>query len=249
MSSWDRYCLQKGCQMSDEEDTGRAADVMVRQIALSIQTGELKDGQTLPAERDLMEQFGLSRAVVREAVATLSNKGLIETRPRHRPVVRKPGYDTAFGALESIVTCLLQEQGGVKNLFDTRIMIEAMLVREAAKTAGKSDIAALKAALEANRETIEDSEAFYRTDTEFHRVLYHIPGNPTLPALHRAYTSWLAPHWSKMPRLPDRNELNYQSHLAIFEAILMRDPDAAEAALRAHLSDAWLQVKETFGDL
>ncbi|NIP76230.1 MAG: GntR family transcriptional regulator, partial [Xanthomonadales bacterium] len=39
------------------------------------------------------------------------------------------------------------------------------------------------------------------------------------------------------------------AHKEIFEAILMRDQDAAEAALRAHLADAWNQVRETFGDI
>ncbi|GLQ36201.1 GntR family transcriptional regulator [Amylibacter marinus] len=235
--------------MSDKDNTDRAADLVVRQLSLKIQSGELKDGQTLPAERDLMEEFGISRTVVREAVVALSNKGLVEARPRYRPVVRKPGYDAAFNALESIVTHLLHEPGGVKNLFDTRIMIESMLVREAAKDADKSDIARLKEALAANKESIENSAAFYQTDIDFHKVLYGISRNPVLPAINKAYTTWLAPHWSKMPRLPSRNEANYQAHLAIFDAILMRDADLAEAALRDHLQNAWSQVRETFGDI
>ena len=235
--------------MPSQEDKGRAADLVVQKLAEKIQTGELEDGQPLPPERNLMEEFGISRTVVREAVVALSNKGLIEARPRHRPVVRKPGYDAAFVALESIVTHLLHEPGGVRNLFNTRIMVEAALVREAAQNARKEDIAALKAALEANEAAIWDSEAFYQTDVGFHKILYNFPQNPVLPAINKAYTSWLEPHWSKMPRLEERNRRNYQSHKEIFEAILMRDPDAAEQALRTHLSNAWTQVKETFGDI
>jgi len=52
-----------------------------------------------------------------------------------------------------------------------------------------------------------------------------------------------------MPRLPDRNRINFSSHKAIYDAILMRDQDAAEEALRTHLSNAWIQVEETFGDI
>ncbi|WP_157772680.1 FCD domain-containing protein, partial [Pseudoponticoccus marisrubri] len=48
---------------------------------------------------------------------------------------------------------------------------------------------------------------------------------------------------------PDRNRANYEAHAAIFEAILMRDPDAAETCLRDHLDRAWAQVRETFGDV
>lgn len=235
--------------MQGHDDKGRAADLVVQKLAQKIQSGELSDGQTLPAERHLMEEFGISRTVVREAVLALSKQGLIEARPRHRPVVRKPGFDAAFDALESIVTHLLHEPGGVRNLFDTRILIEAALVREAASNATKEDILALKEALADNEAAIHDSEAFYETDIGFHKVLYNISRNPVLPAINKAYTNWLAPQWSQMPRLPDRNRGNFESHKEIYEAILMRDPDAAEDALRNHLKNAWEQVRKTFGEL
>lgn len=231
------------------EDKGRAADQLVQQLMAKIRSGEYADGAPLPPERNLMEEFGISRTVVREAVHALSSQGLVEARPRHRPIVRKPGYDAAVTVLESVVGQLLQDPGGVRNLFDTRILIEAGLARHAAQDATRDDIAELKAALDANAAAIEDSDLFYRTDMTFHGVLYRLPRNPVLPALHKAYTTWLEPHWSQMPRLPDRNRANFKAHQAIFEAILMRDPDAAEAALRSHLNTAWAQVCETFGDL
>lgn len=196
-----------------------------------------------------MEDFGTSRTVVREAVRQLSSRGLVEARPRHRPVVRAPGFDTAFDAVAGIVGLLLAEKGGVKNLFDTRTMIEVYLVREAALRGSKEDLAAMAVALEANKAAIDDNEEFYATDVAFHQVLYQVPGNPVLLALQKAYTEWLGPHWSAMPRMPDRNTTNYEHHRAIYEAILMRDPDRAEAALRAHLADAWYQVRATFGDI
>lgn len=235
--------------MQTPDNKGRAADQLVQKLAERIQNGELKDGQALPPERHLMEEFGISRTVVREAVVALSNKGLIEARPRFRPVVRKPGFDAAFDTIGSIVSHLLHEPGGVRNLFDTRILVESALVRQAAQIAVKDDIRALKEALEANKMAIEDSEEFYRTDIGFHQILYEIGNNPVLPAIHKSYTAWLAPQWSKMPRLPERNRGNYLAHHAIYEAILMRDPDAAEAHLRAHMHNAWQQVCQTFGDI
>ena len=235
--------------MSVKASANRAADHVIQTLEERIRSGELKDGQPLPSERHIMDEFRISRTVAREAVHALSNRGLVEARPRFRPVVRKPGYDAAVHAVGSIVAHLLDQPGGVKNLFDTRILVEAALVREAALHAEKDDVATLKHALDENAAAIEDSEFFYRTDMGFHEVLYRINGNPVLPAIHKAYTTWLSPHWSRMPRLPDRNQTNYQAHEAIFEAILMRDPDAAEVQLRLHLDDAWSQVRETFGDI
>ena len=83
----------------------------------------------------------------------------------------------------------------MKNLYDTRIFLEASLVRHAALQARKEDLEALRAALAANEAAIPDSEQFYRTDTAFHAVLYDIPKNPVFPAIHKAFTAWLAPHW------------------------------------------------------
>jgi GntR family transcriptional regulator, sialic acid-inducible nan operon repressor len=225
----------------------RAADAVVEAIEARIAAGEFADGSPLPPERDLIETFGVSRTVVREAVATLASRGFVESRPRFRPVVRRPGYEAALAAANGVVGHLLAQSGGVKNLYDTRIFLEAGLVRTAALHARKEDIAALSAALDLNEAAIPDSDAFYRTDVAFHAVLYDIPRNPVFPAIHRAFTGWLAPHWVKMPRSPERNRVNFLRHSDIYRAIRDRDPDAAEAALNAHLHAAWEYVRGTFG--
>jgi GntR family transcriptional regulator, sialic acid-inducible nan operon repressor len=224
----------------------RAADVVIRQLEEQIVSGALPNGKPLPAERDLMENFGASRTVIREAISTLSSRGLIESKPRFRPIVRKPDYETVLHATGNIVQHLLTEPGGVKNLYDSRVFIERALVRDAALSATKDDIAALKASLAANQASIPDSLAFYQTDVAFHGVLYSIPKNPIFPAIHAGYTAWLAPHWVKMIRSPERNEMNYKAHQAILTAILERDPAAAEEALKSHLVDAWDHVRTTF---
>lgn len=226
---------------------GRASDAIVDQIQQRILTGELAHNTALPSERDLMERFSASRTVIREAVATLASRGLLEAKPRYRPIVRKPGYDTALNSVGSIVQLMLQQQGGVESLFQSRVFVERGLARDAATSANRDDIAALKEALAANKAAMTDSDAFFRTDVAFHGVLYRIPRNPIFPTLHSAYSSWLKPHWGQMVRSPERNEVNYASHLAIYTAILERDPDAAEEALVTHLTTAWEHVRETFG--
>lgn len=226
--------------------TDRAADTVITTLEDRILSGALPDGSPLPPERDLMQEFAISRTVAREAIQALSNRGLVEARPRFRPRVRAPGVGSALDAMGSIVTHLLAQPGGVSNLFDTRTMVEAALVREAAKHASKDDVAALRRALQANKAAIAVSTEFHETDVAFHGALYHTARNPVMPALHQAYTLWLSPHWAQMADLQDRNRRNYEDHKAIFEAILMRDPDAAEDALRTHLRNAWEQVSPTF---
>lgn len=225
-----------------------AADALYRHFAEQINSGALREGQPLPPEREIVEAHGVSRTVVREAVKALSNRGLVVARPRHRPVVRQPSYEAAMETLGDVTGRLLREIEGVQNLYDTRILIEAALVRQAATEARPAEINALAEALEANSAAVDDNETFFETDIRFHAVLYAIPGNPVLPALHHAYTRWLSPHWLAMPRSANRNQINAQAHNAIFTAICARDADAAETALRRHLDDAWEQVRATFGE-
>ena len=226
----------------------RAADNVVSMYERQIIDGTLAVGKPLPPEREIMQAFGVSRTVVREAVQTLSAKGLVEARPRFRPVVRTPGYDAAIEAVGSVVNRLLTVPGGVRNLFELRIMMEAALVRDAALHADKNHVARMKQALADNEAAISDSQRFFETDIAFHRVLYEVPDNPVLPPIHQAYTDWLSSHWTRMPPDPERNHVNYRAHSRIFETILFRDPDAAELALRDHLDDAWNHVRLTFAE-
>jgi len=224
----------------------RAADVICRDLEQRILSGELPDNSTLPAEKELGLHYGASRTVVREAITALSNRGMLENRPRFRPIVKKPGYEAAFDTMGSIVQHFTHAKEGVETLFNSRVFMERALVREAAVRARSDDIKNLRSALAANEAAIGISEDFYRTDTEFHRIFYSIPRNPIFPAVHHAYNQWLAEHWSKMDTSAERNLTNYRSHKSIFEAVLERDADAAESLLERHLEDAWDQIKHTF---
>lgn len=226
--------------------SGRASDALFQMFADQIASGALKEGDTLPPEREIVENYGVSRTVAREAVQALANRGLVEARPRFRPVVSRPTYETALETVGTVVSRLLADPIGVRNLFELRILLEVALVREAALSAKATDVSRLKSALEANRAAIETDAEFFKTDKEFHGVLFAVPGNPVLLSVHKAFGEWLSPHWTKMPEQPTRNAVNHEAHAAIFEAILMRDPDAAEKAMRAHLAAAWEQVRDTF---
>ena len=226
-----------------------AVATVVSAIEAQIFSGELKNGQSLPAERSIVEQTKVSRPVAREAVKILEGKGLVKAAPRHRPMVRTPDVGTVLGMLGGLVGHLTHASGGTRQIFDLRIFVEAGLVRLAAEKASKEQIARLKAALKSNEDSIDDSLAFYETDRAFHRLLYDVVDNPVFPAIHTAFSDWLDVRWRQMPRDPERNRTNFEAHKSILDAILDRDPDRAEDALRAHLESAWDQVKRSFDDL
>ncbi len=246
--SWSLAINAESPSKTKPNPNARASDSIVRSLEEKIRSGALVDGTPLPAERELMAQFNASRTVVREAITTLTGLGLIENRPRFRPVVRKPDVFSFIHATQSIADHFLQHPSGVKSMYETRIFVERTLARDAATQARKVDIDALSTALQNNKDCIDDPDTFYKTDMAFHAVLYGISGNPIFPAINNAYQSWLAPHWDKMIRSPDRNYVNYRSHEMIYQAIVDRDPDAAEAALETHLNSAWEYLRVVVSD-
>ncbi|MEM7377906.1 MAG: FCD domain-containing protein [Pseudomonadota bacterium] len=231
--------------MDEPKRTGRAADAIIERIEDDIAQGVLADGDPLPSERALMQHFGASRSVVREAITALTHRGLVRASPRHRPRVQHANADALLGTTAAVMQQLLSQPGGAQNVYQTRVFIERGLVRQATLSASHEDLTQLRTALAANQDAIGDAALFFQTDIDFHGVLYAITGNPIFTALHRGLTQWLEPHWSRMPRAPEHDQANYLAHEAIYTAILQRNPDEAEAALTAHLDTAWRLVRET----
>jgi len=238
--------MVRDAELLAKDSIGRRSDAVAEALMRMIQAGDLQEGDRLPAERDLMLRYGVSRSAVREAILALANRGLLLTRLGHRPIVCKPDYEIAIDRVGNLVGHLVVERNGVWNLFESRIFFEAALARWAASHAKRDDIEELRGALEANRLAIGHSLPFDETDAAFPAVLYRIPGNPIYPAVHKAYVEWLVQHWRSMKRGADIDRMNHAGHEAIFEAIATRDPDGAEEALRRHLVAAWEFVRSTF---
>lgn len=226
---------------------GHVADTLKRQLTEMIWSGALVAGERLPPERALMQRFGVSRSVVREAINELSSRGLLKTRPGFRPIVSKPDYGTAMTSMGTVVSKLIADDpDGMRNLFETRMFLEAALARKAAVSARREDIQRLETALARNREAIGTRGQFEMTDAAFHHALYEIPRNPVFPIIHRAYVAWLYDHWRQIETTEKIDRMNYGGHEAIFTAIVDRDPEEAERAVERHLTMAWEQVRATF---
>ncbi|MBU2367127.1 MAG: FadR family transcriptional regulator [Alphaproteobacteria bacterium] len=227
-------------------DTPSATQVLVRQLADDITSGKLVSGDPLPPERELMTSFAVSRTVVREAISALSARGLVESRPRYRPIVRGYDFDTSFNALSDIVSHLLLKENGARTLYDVRMFFEAALVRHAVTHARREHIAELRATMKRSLSSLDDHVAFDNADVDFHAVFYAIPGNPVFPAIQKAFVKWLYGHWQSMGRSRADNLVSYEGHVAIFNAVTDRDADAAAQALVAHLSETWGRMSSTF---
>ncbi len=113
-----------------------------------IRSGELKPGDRLPSERDIMAAYGIGRPAVREAFLSLQSKGFITTESGRRARVTVPSVDNIFTTLDSVVGMMISKRESLKNLFDARRFIEAAMARQAAIVIDKVHLAELREALE-----------------------------------------------------------------------------------------------------
>jgi len=185
-------------------------ELVARKIEDMIQAGELKPGDRLPSERDLMSAFNIGRPAVREAFLALESKGMIVTENGRRARVRIPSVDNVFTTLDGVVGLMINQTESLKNLFDARAFIEAAMARHAARAIDAARLAELKAALEANQNAIGDGERFMQTDIAFHRILFQTANNPVFDAVHTALVGWLMARWRKIDRTDAVQTLAYK---------------------------------------
>lgn len=203
-------------------------------IELAIFAGRLSVGDKIPSERDLMQQFGVGRSTVREALFTLQRKGLLTARAGAAARVSQPDANTLIDDLSGAARHMLTRPNGVRELQDARMLFEVGLARSAAKHASEDEIEALRLALEANG-AAEDQDTFVRTDLTFHYTLAMISHNAIFTSIHHALMEWLVNQRSMSVRAGATRADVFAQHKAIFEAISRRDAPAAEAAMESHL--------------
>ncbi len=213
----------------------RLSDDVVERLEEMILSPQYKPGDQFPSERELMDRFGVGRPAVREALFSLQKMGLVEIRSGERGRVTRPTPRILLSELGGAARLLMAEPQGERHFQEARTFFEVGLARNAAEHATPEDVERLRAALAANKATLEDLVAFERTDVDFHFVLAKIARNPIFTAIHEAVVEWLTKQRSLTLRVPNANELAYRSHEDIFKAVADRNPDRVEAAMRHHL--------------
>lgn len=201
-----------------------------------IERGELKPGDTLPSERQLMEAYGVGRPAVREAMQNLQRMGLVEIRHGGRPRLAAPSMDRIFGQLGKTVRHMLSHsRSSLGHLKEARATFEMEMARIAARQRTAPDIATMEAILRRQAEAVSDHKRFLTHDGEFHVAIARISGNPIFVSLCQALFDWLVHFHVDMVSRPGLEALTLAEHREILDAIEKGDSDAAAKAMGDHL--------------
>lgn len=213
---------------------------VLRVLSSQIESGALKPGDRLPAERELMETFKVSRTVVREAIASLRSSGRIDTQQGRGAFVLPPPFAYPYVVDASD----LAQIGDVLSIMDLRIGLESEAASLAAQRHSRGQLADIGAALENLEGGIRAADAAVSPDFQFHLAIIRATGNPYFIDLF----TQLGPRIIPRARLDlfhdDRKarvrylELIQLEHAQMYQAIARRDGEAARAAVRLHLTNS-----------
>jgi DNA-binding FadR family transcriptional regulator len=215
----------------------KISDDVAEQIEFHVRAQGLEPGDPLPSERELMSAFSVGRSAVREAIFSLSKRGLVTVRNGEKARVSAPNIKVLLDEMGDTARRFLSEPTGIRHLQDARLLLEVGTAERAATNVQPADIPVLYAALLANERAMGNQSAFELTDFAFHQEIARIARNPIFPAVNEALFSWLIEQRNTSGRAIGAGEAAYRAHRRIFEAILKRDAAKAAEAMRAHLTE------------
>lgn len=215
---------------------GNLVEMVFENLRESILSGEFKQGQLLPTQETLAQQFGVSRTVMREALNKLSSLGLIKSHQGRGTFVQAPDMQSVMGPM---LSSLALDEDSTRELMETRYHLEGTIVRLAAKHASPEQIQILEQTI-ARMDLVlkeNDIKAFAQADLDFHTLLADMSQNRVLKRIIEVIREMLAKFLEGFNQVSGAPERAVAYHKKICQAIAKHDADLAELQMRHHILD------------
>lgn len=214
----------------------KLSDEVQERLLRLISGGDLKPGDTMPSERELMERFGVGRPAIREAMQALANMGLVSISHGERARVQELTAQSIIRQVDQSAHIMLSRSpDSLEQLKEARLFFERGMVREAAAKARPDDVAKLRAIISEQRGSLGQAEKFMAADMRFHTQIAAISGNPIFVSVSEAMLGWLKVYHIELLIWTGKENFTLAEHVEIVDAIAKADADQAESALVKHL--------------
>lgn len=212
----------------------RTFEGVVERIRAMIVEGHLKPGDKLPPERDLSARLGIGRNAVREGLRALEQAGIVDLRPgKSGGAFVTSGRPTVIS--ENMRDLLSLGKISFDDLWDTRLLLADVVVRQAVERMTAEDLAALQANVVRARSLYESGRLREksRCNIEFHDVLAAATHNPLLAVFMTSLADLVRHFTEQLGSDPGPETLQSRERLLV--ALRARDAEAAIAEMRADL--------------
>jgi GntR family transcriptional regulator, transcriptional repressor for pyruvate dehydrogenase complex len=211
----------------------RLSDKVTDAILESIASNRLKPGDLLPTERELGEQFGVSRTVIREAIRALRAKGMLEVKGGSGVRIVAVNEGTVRESMRHFVKGSEMDYGKVD---EVRRVLEVAAAGLAAERATPEDIERINETIEQMENACDDLESTVQFDIAFHRALAASTHNELFLVLHDSMGEMLLEvRRRNLSRGAERRRLVVEMHRRIRDAVEAHDAEAARLAMIDHL--------------
>lgn len=217
---------------------------VVEQIQHSIREGKLIPGDQLLPERELADQFGVSRPSIRQALAVLDNVGIIEITPRDGAYVRRQRLEDA---IEPLTNVLYQEREQVAHLFEMRQIIETQAVCRAARRRTEADLVRLRELNHRFKEDLHNPDLAFHANTRFHIGIVETAKNPLLTEVMTTLLTatlevYATARETSMSHIENRLRFVIE-HEAIIAAVEQQDEERASDLVAQHVDDSRQRIE------
>ncbi|MFE5703530.1 FadR/GntR family transcriptional regulator [Rhodococcus koreensis] len=219
-------------------------DLLADQLREAILGGDISEGDALPTERELVEQTGLTRGSVREALKQLASEGLVQTRPGRfgGNIVTLPGKEDITSSLSRYVR---GRRLPLRTLHETRDVLEPALARLAALHRTDKDLATMRDLHDQLVASAGDFRKFSRLNLKWHNAVAHASGNELLVAALEAIAYGVAVSTTTDEYdTPETREQVIRIHADVMAAIEAGDGTLAERRMRQHISATHARVSD-----
>lgn len=224
----------------------RFASLIFEELGHRIIGGTLADGDVLPTEPALCEEFGFSRTVVRESLKLLEGRGLVRVEQGRGTTVQPR---SSWDLLDPDVLRIALEYDHDMSLLDGLMMVRRVLEREMAVAAvGRltdGDLAELGDLIAEMEGAFDDYERFRTIDNAFHAVIMRASGNEIGLTIVRVIHRYggATPPLAATPASKAALKRTIAEHRAILEALASGDGDLAGERISAHIESRWVERK------
>ena|SRR3981081_3564585 len=217
--------------MSSSRALSRGAEgkvIAVERLRRAVRQGDVSPGQRL-VEAELVDQFEVTRGSVRAAIDELVIEGLLERIPNRGARVRTVSREQAVEILEC------------------RKVLEGLIAAKAAERVTDAGSARLRDCADGLIATEREGDPikYSHLNHELHSAISDIAGQQSATDLIGRLNAQIVRHQFQLSLRPGRPQKSLGEHLAVVEAVLARDPVAAEQAMRAHLDSVIVALRES----
>lgn len=212
----------------------RASELVADKLRSLIVEGVVQEGATLPSEKELVSQLGVSRATLREALRILEAEGLIVTKtgPRGGIVVQRPG---SANLTRSLSLLLQLEETPFSELLEARRLLEPMCANLAAQRATGAELAGLEEILQDMRMTLDDTNAYVLQQLKFHLGVIAAAHNHVLRLYTTSVGELISARTAQVGLTLEERETGLKACEGILAALKSRNGSLAARRVELHL--------------